>query len=159
MAGRGPSPKDPNRRARRNSDPVPLRVIEARPVEQPPLPTFHVEDDGQLVEFQWPARTQEWWTMWAESPLSAEFTSTDWSELLDTAVLHAAFWSGRTSVASELRLRVAKFGATPEDRARLRITFAQADDADERRGAASGKSARDRRAPLQALPEPDADAG
>ena len=125
MAGRGPSPKDPNRRARRNSDPVPLRVIEARPVEQPPLPTFHVEDDGQLVEFQWPARTQEWWTMWAESQLSAEFTSTDWSELLDTAVLHAAFWSGRTSVASELRLRVAKFGATVEDRARLRIGIGQ----------------------------------
>ena len=133
MAGRGPSPKDPNRRARRNSDPVPLRVIEARPVEQPPLPTIYVEDDGQLVEFQWPARTQEWWTMWAESPLSAEFTSTDWSELLDTAVLHAAFWSGRTSVASELRLRVAKFGATPEDRARLRITFAQAEEADSKR--------------------------
>ena len=159
MAGRGPSPKDPNRRARRNSDPVPLRVIEARPVEQPPLPTFHVEDDGQLVEFQWPARTQERRTMWAESPLSAEFTSTDWSELLDTAVLHAAFWSGRTSVASELRLRVAKFGATPEDRARLRITFAQADEADERRGAAPGKSARAPPAPLQALPAPAAAAG
>jgi hypothetical protein len=38
-----------------------------------------------------------------------------------------------------VRLRVAKFGATPEDRARLRITFADAEQAEdkqqERRGA------------------------
>ena len=91
---------------------------------------FEVEADGQLVEFVWPARTREWWAMWGDSPLSAEFTSTDWSELLDTALLHARFWNGQLSLASELRLRVAKFGATPEDRARLRITFAQADAAE-----------------------------
>lgn len=130
MAGRGPTPKDPSKRARRNKDPQPLRVITAEPVAQPDLPTFEVEADGQLVEFVWPARTREWWAMWGDSPLSAEFTSTDWSELLDTALLHARFWNGQLSLASELRLRVAKFGATPEDRARLRITFAQADAAE-----------------------------
>lgn len=159
MAGRGPAPKDPSRRARRNADPAALRVITAEPAAQPDLPSFHVEKDGELVEFRWPARTEEWWQMWGESPLAAEFTSTDWSELLDTAVLHAAFWSGRTSVANELRLRVAKFGATPEDRARLRITFAQADEAEDRRAEKPGAAARERRGPLRALPEPDADAG
>jgi hypothetical protein len=133
MAGKGPAPKPPSRRARTNAEPVPLRVITAQPVPQPELPTFSVEVDGELVEFCWPSRTQEWWRMWQESPLSAEFTSTDWSELLDTALLHAQFWRGRLSVAPELRLRVAKFGATPEDRARLRITFAQADEAEEKR--------------------------
>lgn len=140
MAGRGPAPKDPSKRARRNKEPVPFRVIQADPVAQPPLPTFEVEEDGQLVEFVWPGRTQEWWRMWAESPLSAEFTSTDWSELLDTALLHARFWRGDKNVAAELRLRVAKFGATPEDRARLRITFAQADEADEKRGTRQSSS-------------------
>lgn len=134
MAGRGPAPKDPDRRARTNKGPVPLRVITAEPVPQPDLPTLEVEKDGELVEFVWPARTVEWWSMWASSPLSTEFTATDWSELMDTALLHAKFWTGATSLASELRLRVAKFGATPEDRARLRITFAQADEADERAG-------------------------
>lgn len=134
MAGRGPTPKPADSRARRNKDPQPIRVIHAEPVEQPSLPTFEVERDGELTEFVWPARTVEWWQMWGASPLSAEFTSTDWSELLDTALLHARFWSGDTKVAAELRLRVAKFGATPEDRARLRITFAQADAADEGRG-------------------------
>jgi hypothetical protein len=34
---------------------------------------------------------------------------------------------------AELRLRVAKMGATSEDRARLRITYAQADEAEEKR--------------------------
>ncbi len=70
--------------------------------------------------------------MWNESPLSKEFTSTDWYELLDAALLHTNLWSGNVKVASELRLRVAKFGATPEGRARLRITFAEADRAEPR---------------------------
>lgn len=121
-----------------------MRVIIAEPVAQPDLPTVHIEDDGELVEFQWPAVTQQWWKMWAESPLSAEFTASDWSFLLDTALLHARLWMGQGSVAAELRLRVAKFGATPEDRARLRITFAQADEADEKRGTRQASTARDR---------------
>jgi hypothetical protein len=68
--------------------------------------------------------------MWADSPLSTEFTSTDWSELLDTALLHARVWQGELKYLPELRLRTAKYGATPEDRARLRIQFAQADEAE-----------------------------
>lgn len=153
MAGRGPAPKDPKDRARRNKDPQALRVIAAEPVEQPELPMFDVttEVDGELrtQRFSWPERTREWWQMWADSPLSDEFTSTDWSELLDTALLHARFWTGDTKVASELRLRVAKFGATPEDRARLRIQFAAADAADEKRPTVDG--ARQRRGPLKAV--------
>lgn len=90
--------------------------------------------------------------MWADSPLSDDFTSTDWSELLDTAFLHARFWRGDIKVAGELRLRVAKFGATPEDRARLRIQFAQADEADEKRAAPKSAGSRGRRGALKGLP-------
>lgn len=151
MAGRGPAPKDPNRRARRNKEPAPLKVIHAEPTSQPDLPTFEIEHDGELTEFVWPARTREWWSMWRDSPLSAEFTATDWSELLDTAVIHARFWRGDVKMAAELRLRVAKFGATPEDRARLRITFAQADEAEERRTGSGRPSARERRGGLRAV--------
>lgn len=133
MAGRGPAPKDPSARARHSKAPE-MRVINAEPVPQPPLPTFDTIHDGVPTRFAWPARTQEWWQMWGESPLAAEFTSTDWSELLDTAVLHARFWAGDVKMAAELRLRVAKFGATPEDRARLKITFAAASEAEERTG-------------------------
>ena len=139
---RGPVPKHPDERARRNR-PTEMRVITAEPVAQPELPTFEIEVDDELTEFVWPARTQQWWQMWGDSPLSAEFTSTDWSELMDTALLHARFWkSGSTGVAAELRLRVAKFGATPEDRARLKITFAAAEEADARRDAQPSARAR-----------------
>lgn len=151
MAGHGPAPKDPSKRARMNKDPMALRIITAEPMSQPDLPDFEIEVDGELVSFSWPTRTQQWWQMWADSPLSADFTSTDWSELMDTATLHARLWRGDHKVAGELRLRVAKFGATPEDRARLRITFAQADDAEDKRPPAP--SSRSRRPILKALPE------
>src|SRR5688500_15169321 len=113
MAGRGPAPKDPSKRARSNSDPMGLRVITAEPTEQPDLPTLLVKDGDEIHPCNWPAVTLEWWDMWARSPLSADFTDTDWSELRDTARLHALFWMGDKTVAGELRLRVAKFGATP----------------------------------------------
>ncbi|WP_226654965.1 hypothetical protein [Leifsonia sp. LS1] len=45
----------------------------------------------------------------------------DWDFLLDTALMHHTMWAkGRWEFASEVRLRAAKFGATPEDRLRLR---------------------------------------
>ncbi|MDX5563758.1 hypothetical protein PYK79_10885 [Streptomyces sp. ID05-04B] len=109
--------------------------------------------DGELVEHSWPARTLDWWEMWKASPQAEHFSSTDWDFLLDTAVVHARHWSGDGSAAGELRLRVAKFGATPEDRARLRMQFAQADEADGRRPE-GGRSARERRGTLHALPVP-----
>lgn len=143
MAGRGPAPKDPDKRARRNADPVPLRVVVAElGAEQPELPAARPSGDP------WPAQTVTFWRMWQDSPLSADFTDSDWSFLLDTAVLHADFWSGDSRVAGELRQRVAKFGATPEDRARLRITFAAADEAEEKPRKAT--SARDRYKGLKA---------
>lgn len=142
MAGPGPLPKDPSQRARQNKDIVATRVVKVTLAPQPELPTFAVEIDGELTEFNWPVRTREWWAMWRDSPLATEFTSHEWSELLDTAVLHARFWRGDIKLATELRLRAAKYGCTPEDRARLRIVFAQADEADSKV------------APLPPAPEP-----
>lgn len=165
MAGRGPAPKDPSRRARRNRD-VALRVIEVQPIEQPSLPTLRVQHRvpvlleggkvGYTIELKrarWPQPTLDWWRMWAESPLSAEFTETDWSELRDTARLHALYWLGSTNVASELRLRVAKFGATPEDRLRLKIMFAISEDPSKISApeAPATGSSRTRRGPLTSI--------
>jgi hypothetical protein len=64
--------------------------------------------------------------MLAHHPLAGEFFDADWSYLLDTALIHAAFWKGNVTVAGELRLREAKYGFTPEDRAKLRIFSAAA---------------------------------
>lgn len=112
MAGRGPAPKDPDKRVRRNKDPIPATMLtEDEEIRGPELPSG----------VEWPIPTLAWWETWRRSPQAAHFTATDWDFLVDTALLHARFWSGEASMASELRLRVAKFGATPEDRARLRM--------------------------------------
>lgn len=124
MAGRGPAPKAPGRRARRNKEEHQVTRIRWERAPQPDLP----EEHPTLGE--WPEQTRQWWRMWGESPLSDTFGATDWAFLLDTALLHASVWSGSQAVMAELRLRVAKFGATPEDRARLRIQFAEADERD-----------------------------
>lgn len=112
MAGRGPAPKDPSKRRRTNADPVPaMKVTEDDVVRGPDLPSG----------LDWHPQTRAWWETWRRSPVAQSMTSTDWDFLTDTALLHDQFWSGCYQVGSELRLRVAKFGATPEDRARLRI--------------------------------------
>ena len=124
MAGRGPAPKPAGRRARTNVDPVPSTVLRFRRAEAPELPE----------DVEWHPRTRDWWAMWARSPQAATFVEADWSFLMDTALMHHAMWSkGQWTLAAEVRLRVAKFGATPEDRARLRMVFADADAKDERR--------------------------
>lgn len=128
MAGRGPAPKDPAERRRRNADGDLVTVIVADgQVHGPALP----------AGVDWPDATLDWWETWRKSAQAASFTDTDWSFLLDTAILHMAFWDGDRSVAAELRLRAAKFGATPEDRARLKISIGEP----EKPGAKSRKPA------------------
>lgn len=134
MAGRGPAPKPPGTKAGHSKDVVPLRIVEVVPVARPELPEFTlmVKLDGELVsqEFEWPVMTRDWWDALELHPLKSEFIDADWSYLLDTARLHAAFWMGKLDAAAEIRLREAKYGFTPEDRARLRIQFAQATGAE-----------------------------
>lgn len=121
MAGYGgQNRKPPDQRARRNKDPIPMRIVEIEPTPQPLLP----------ADIDWHPQTVKWWLKWGESALSATFTDDDWSELLDTALIHNRFWNGDMRVAGELRLRAAKFGSTPEDRARLRIQVVTADEAE-----------------------------
>jgi hypothetical protein len=75
----------------------------------------------ELPEGTWHERTVAWWAPWRNSAQAQTFTDTDWSFLLDTALLHNELWAGNPGVAGELRLRVAKFGASPEDRLRLKL--------------------------------------
>lgn len=149
MAGRGPAPKDPSKlaghgAAKRRAQQMTVIVIE--PAPQPPLPA---ERPGGLP---WPEITREWWALWAREPIAREFTGPDWSFLLDTALLHAAVWGDQqVKLLPELRLRTAKYGVTPEDRARLRIQYSSADAAEERR---DQQGARARRGQIRAL-KPD----
>ncbi|MEV0608115.1 hypothetical protein AB0I61_17290 [Polymorphospora rubra] len=152
MAGQGPAPKPAGRRARRNADAIPQTVLEFRRAPQPILPVFGPGGEP------WPDPTVTWWATWGASAQAELMTATDWSFLLDTALLHARLWAGEVSVAPELRLRVAKFGATLEDRARLRIVFADADDADGGKGAApAAQAAKERFGNVRLLRKPKTD--
>jgi hypothetical protein len=154
MGGRGAAPKPANRRARTNADPIPTKELQLVRAGAPDLPDLGLDKDGN--QLYWHPRTLNWWDIMATSELARDFTATDWSFLLDTALMHHLMWAkGQWTLAAEVRLRVAKFGVTPEDRARLRIVFADADSKDEGR-AKRGGDARQRRGALTAAPEQDA---
>jgi hypothetical protein len=123
MAGRGPAPKDPAKRRRRNAAEPLTTVTPDDELRGPELPAGVLgadEDTGLAVE--WHPMTQRWWDSWRTSPMAQTFIETDWLFLIDTALMHHTMWSkGRWEYASEIRLRAAKFGATPEDRARLKL--------------------------------------
>lgn len=141
MAGRGPAPKPAAKRARRNADPVATTVLEFIKADAPDLP------DG----VDWHPQTVEWWEAWKRSPQAETFTETDWSFLKDTALMHHAMWDkGQWTLAAEVRLRVGKYGATPEDKARLRMVFADADEKDDKR-AGKRTTSRDRYQGLSAV--------
>jgi len=115
MPGRGPAPKPADQKVRRNKEHT-VEVAADGKMRGVPLPKSSV----------WPAQTLAWWGSWRRSAQATTFTATDWDFLLETAMLHARFWEGDTSLAGELRLRVAKFGATPEDRMRLKMSIVEA---------------------------------
>lgn len=138
MGGMGPAPKPDGRRARRNKEDHQTTILRFEQCEQPDLPEL---PGGE----EWCPQTRDWWKMWDESPQSELFTITDWDFLKDTALVHHAVWGYMNlEKLPELRIRVAKFGATMEDRARLRIQFAEADEKDARRPESSRPSARER---------------
>lgn len=94
-------------------------------------------DDGEVRGFplpegmDWHPQTQQWWETWRRSPVAQKMLATDWDAHLDTALLHHAMWEkGKLDLAAEIRLRVAKFGATYEDRLRLKLTVQPALPAD-----------------------------
>jgi hypothetical protein len=132
MAGIGPAPKPANSRARRNKDAVAQTVLRQETVEAPELPKKYQRDE----------EVARWWNTWVNSPQAELFSSTDWQGLLDCLPLVNAYYNeeGGLRYAGEIRMRVAAYGATPADRARLRMTFAQADEADRKRQPATPTS-------------------
>lgn len=70
---------------------------------------------------------KDWWKTWSTAPQTAEWSETDWAELEITVKLVDAFYQGETKHASEIRMRTAKWGATVEDRARLRMELKEPD--------------------------------
>lgn len=126
----GAAPKSPDQIAnptRARSEAARMRVVENEAVPAPELPDYLPNGE------EWPEHSLEWWKVWSNSPLTEDYREEDWQDLIDCATIHGMFWStGHIKFASELRLRMARHGATREDRARLRIVFASADAAEKK---------------------------
>lgn len=115
MAGRGPAGKE--RHSRSRDDASFEELVEGGSLYGEPLP------DGVLPDGEtWHSQTLRLWDSLRRSPLLASEPALGWQFLVDTALMHHTMWTkGRWDFASEVRLRVAKFGATPEDRMRLKV--------------------------------------
>jgi hypothetical protein len=74
------------------------------------------------------AGARRFWRTWATSPQAGAWAETDWAELEITVKLVDAFYQGDVKLAGEIRQRVAKWGATTEDRARLRMSLEDPED-------------------------------
>ncbi len=142
---KGPPPKDPERRARRNAAP-PIVDLPAggKPPRRRPMPphaeppiiaklreqlvdgTITPEDfDARLTRLRhlrtWHPSTRAWWRTWCDSAQSSEFSSTDWQRLEMVAYLvDRYFRAPAKDLLAEIRLNEAAIGATVEDRLKLR---------------------------------------
>lgn len=157
MAGRGPAPKDPTTRARRNKPAIPPVHIDVVAAPQPALPDRSILNSktGDRIDIGWPQVTRDWWTAWGRAPMSAKWTETDWLTALEVARIHADFWDGK-DCAPELRQRVAKLGGYPDDRKRQGF-FDKPDDPKPAEGTEpAATSARSRRGGLTSLPTGEA---
>lgn len=129
----GPSAKDPSTRQRRNrtSTSKTLHVVDPADVTIPDLP------DTAMGGERWLPSTEEWWVAVWSSPMSGEYTDSDYYGILALAQL----WDARErmfvlggitaalSLSTEIRLAQKDYGFTPNDRRRLQWTVEQGESA------------------------------
>lgn len=136
MAGTGPNAKDPSTRQRRNRTSTNKQLSEVAPADIviPDLP------QDAIGGRQWLPSSEEWWVAIWSSPMSPEYTESDYYGILALAQLwnerELAFAQGRLTVAlslsTEIRLAQKDYGFTPNDRRRLQWTIEQGEAAAKR---------------------------
>lgn len=127
--------KDPSVRARRNRASTASTLPSDARGDVPELPQRPAEygSDGNRMDVDWHPETLSWWVDLWESPMAAEYHSSDRHGLFILAVLTDRFWRNPDQkLASEIRLQRVAFGLTPYDRRRLEWTIETADDAKDR---------------------------
>lgn len=91
----------------------------------PLKPKTEWEDPDVPEREKWHPATVRMWERFRRSPQAVRMvTDPDWDYLLDTMLMHHVSWmsGGKNSERfAEIRIRLAAFGATPADRARLRM--------------------------------------
>ncbi|WP_188303484.1 hypothetical protein [Streptomyces sp. CBMA123] len=105
---------------RRNKDPW-SHQASAEPLPQRPYPPCH-----SIYENEWHPMARRFWDVYSTCRQARLFIETDWFELEQCMnLVHEMYVTGKSKVmlAAEIRQRVAKWGSTVDDRARLRMTF------------------------------------
>ena len=149
MAGRGPAPKDPRKRARTNEGPVPFRIVPVTPTGQPTLEHL-MGETNPLTNAPWSRPTLLLWDQLKDFPTTATLLPAQWSSLARAFMLDDALISGDAKMATEARLRIQKYGIDPDDLTRLRVQIVAADEAESK--PVAKPSSRARRGGLKALP-------
>jgi hypothetical protein len=138
MAGRGPAPK--GTRARQRDEPEMEILVDEGELHGPELPEGVLPDGAP-----WHPQTLALWDALRRNPLLANEPDLGWQFLIDTALMHHTMWEkGKWEFASEVRLRVAKYGATPEDRMRLKVKITTPGDVAQDSSTPAGTTSRRR---------------
>lgn len=99
--------------------------------------------DGELIGPDlpkgkaWHPETKAWWDMWRRSAIAPYLEETDWSALRRTALLHSDLWHGtlpptqQVSFSAEIRRVESMYGATVEDRLKLRMKINDSDGSEQ----------------------------
>lgn len=138
----GPPPKNPKTRQRTNRTVTQATLGDGGTVKAPALP-----------KRAWHKQTLEWWADIWDSPMAAEWVSSERHELFLLAVLVDEFWREPTKeLAAEIRLQRQCFGLTAMDRWRLKWEIAKGGKAPAApKAAPAGKSGPDPRSHLTAV--------
>jgi hypothetical protein len=142
MGLRGPQPKPPEQRRRRNAAPAANELpADGFQGEHPALPTSWRQEyvvwerDPDTREkhpltkvrrLKFLPATREWYETFARSPMATQFIDTDWVRLREIAPLKDRYNRGDHSVARELRQQESLLGATVKDRRAMQMTVSTA---------------------------------
>lgn len=154
MGSRGPLPKDPALRQRRNARPAGRTLSTEEQSADREVPELPPGPEGG-----WHPEAARWWDTAWRSPMASEWLAADMrGGLIRLLDLWHAWWSATTGAermefAKELRLQETGFGLSPLDRKRLEWEIDRREDAapvpEDRRTVAAPDPATDPRSVLR----------
>jgi hypothetical protein len=152
MGVRGPAPKHPALRQRRNAVSTKASLPSIEDAARFTVPDLPARDGG------WHPMVMEWWRSAWQSPMASEWLASDMrGGLYLLADLHQARWDARdqpavlVKIALEIRSQEVRFGLSPIDRRRLQWEIEKSEEAAEK---TDSRRATKRAAPSKPVKDP-----
>ena len=148
MAGKGPTPKNPKTRQRRNKSATQSTLIDSSPLGDGKLPLLGRRPDGKA----WRKQVRDFWADVWRSPMAPEYTQADVHGLYILADLIQQYWDDPSpQTAAEIRLQRQCYGLTPIDRRRLQWEIKRVEQPDKKPKPSRPKRQNDPRAVLKSV--------